>query len=138
MHTSTRFSVAVHILTMLALAQGESQTSQVIAESVNTNPVVIRRILGYLRRGGLVMSESGKAGGWRLLRQPHEITLRDVYRLVEDEQSIALNTPHPACAIGRGVTTCLIGIIDTAQTALEASLATTTIADMYANVQATL
>lgn len=138
MHTSTRFSVAVHVLTMLALAEGEPQTSQVIAESVNTNPVVIRRILGYLRRGGLVMSESGKSGGWRLLQQPQTITLRDVYRLVEDEQTIALNVPHPVCPIGRGVTTCLTGIINTAQTALESSLATTTIADMFTNVQATL
>jgi len=62
MNQSTRFSVAVHVAVLLAGGACRSQTSAAIARSVNTNPVVVRRVLGSLAAAGLVVSERGAAG----------------------------------------------------------------------------
>jgi DNA-binding IscR family transcriptional regulator len=76
--TSSRFATAVHILTLLAYEREEALTSDYIAGSVNTNPVVIRRILKRLAIVGLVISVRGASGGSRLGKPPGDITLLDV------------------------------------------------------------
>lgn len=63
MGASTRFTIALHILTLLASNRAQPLTSEYIARSVNTNPVVIRRLLGLLRKRGLVSSQPGNRGG---------------------------------------------------------------------------
>ncbi|HVF49145.1 MAG TPA: Rrf2 family transcriptional regulator [Pyrinomonadaceae bacterium] len=102
MSTSSRFAVAVHVLTLLAWAGDEPLKSEEIACSVNTNAVVIRRILCALGRAGLVTSQTGAAGGSRLARPAREITLRDVYRAVEGQDIFALHRqpPNPKCRVG--------------------------------------
>ena len=84
MQISSRFSVAVHVLSLLALPEqdGVLLTSERMAGSVNTNPVVIRRILGQLKKAGLVEVRPA-SGGTFLTRQPAAITLLEVYRAVE-------------------------------------------------------
>ena len=84
MSVNSRFAVAIHILTMLAYQQPELLTSGFIACSVTTNPVVIRRVLGDLRRAGLVTSQAGSGGGWKLRREPEQITLLDAYEAVKE------------------------------------------------------
>ena len=140
MSTSTRFTVAIHTLTLLAQAQAAPITSEYIAGSVNTNPVVIRRILGALRAGGLVTAQTGNGGGWRLAAPPAAITLREVYRAVEDEPLFALHhrAPSTACPVGRHIQQALTPCFDAARRTLEADLARTTIADILTNVLAAL
>ncbi|MFZ1701010.1 MAG: Rrf2 family transcriptional regulator, partial [Pyrinomonadaceae bacterium] len=70
--------MAVHILTMLAKAGDENVKSECIAGSVNTNPVVIRRILGQLNTAGLVASQTGAFGGTRLAKLPGDISLCEI------------------------------------------------------------
>ncbi len=136
MHTNTRFAVGVHILTLLAQAGDEPMTSEYMAGSVNTNPVVVRRVLGYLRRAGLVASQPGNRGGWALRQAAGAITLRAVYRAVAQEQVIGIHErPNPICPVGRVIQHSLEQVIDCAQEALEASLGTTTVADVLADVQ---
>lgn len=84
MAANSRFAVAVHALAVLACHPGERPTSRRIAESVTTNPVVIRRLLCALSRAGLVESSHGAKGGFRLARPAARITLRDVYQALED------------------------------------------------------
>src|SRR5579885_1925959 len=95
MMSNSRFTVACHILTLLAQNPAEPMTSEYIAASVNTNPVVIRRVLGTLRSAHLVMSQGGNGGGWRLASAPAAVTLRDVYRAVEDEPLFPLHHREP-------------------------------------------
>jgi Rrf2 family protein len=138
MSTNSRFAVAVHVLTLLAQA-GEDPapvTSEYIAASVNTNPVVIRRALGGLREARLVSSQGGNGGGWHLLRAPNAITLCDVYRAVEDEPPFALHhrTPNPNCPVGHNIQRALNTRFATAAQALEDELARTTIADVLQDV----
>jgi len=68
MTISSRFSVAIHILSLLEISKDEICTSEYIAGSVNTNPVVIRRIMGMLSKAGLVEVRTGVAGA-KLSRQ---------------------------------------------------------------------
>ncbi|MCY1082967.1 Rrf2 family transcriptional regulator [Archangium lansingense] len=137
MSTSSRFAVAIHVLTLLAYSGGEALTSEFMAGSVNTNPVVIRRMLAALRAAKLVSSQGGPGGGWQLLRPPEAITLRDVYRAVEESTLFPLHSrePNPRCPVGANIQTALTAHFEVAHQALEQELARTTIADVMREVK---
>ena len=134
--TNTRFAVAVHVLTLLAQNGGEPVTSEYVAGSVNTNPSLVRRLLGALARAGLTTSQLGAGGGALLARAPSEITLRDVWRAVDEGELFALHREraNPQCPVGRNIQAALTAHFDSATRALEASLARTTIADVLRDV----
>lgn len=131
-----RYTVALHVLCLLAHQSGEPLTSEFIAGSVNTNPVVIRQVLGLLRRAGLVTSRRGVAGGWRLAHPPSSITLARVYEVVRPGSVFALHSrePNPRCPVGRGVQRGLLGHYRKAQAAMEAELARVTVEDVLDDV----
>ena len=83
MGNNSKFTIAVHILTMLANAKDASLKSDYVAKSINTNPVVVRRIWASLAKADLLVSRTGSSGGARLAREASEITLLDIYRAVE-------------------------------------------------------
>ncbi|MFX1734102.1 Rrf2 family transcriptional regulator [Paraburkholderia sp. A1RI_3L] len=136
MNTSSRFAFAVHVLALLAQQEGVPLSSEIIAGSVNTNPALIRRLLTMLAQAGLTTSQLGAGGGALLARAPEDITLLEVYRAVEDPQLFGLHReePNPACMVGRNIQQVLRGIMDDAQRAMEASLATRTVADTFSDV----
>ena len=133
MSHSTRFTIAAHIMTLLAHAgPGQVMTSEYIAGSANTNPVVIRRLLRLLAQARLVESTPGATGGSRLARPAAEITLQRLYEAVEPDTLFALHrkAPNPACPVGRNIHAALRPAFDRAQSALLHSLGTTTVADL--------
>jgi len=89
-----QFAFAVHILAMLACS-GKTVDSRTVAASVNTNPVVIRRLLLALRRAGLIETSAGKRGGARLKKSPTQVSLLDVYKAIQARPAIAVNERHP-------------------------------------------
>ena len=76
MKRNSRLSLALHTLSHMAGDPGRVRTSAEIADHAGTNPVVVRRVLGRLREAGLLTSEKGHAGGWRLARDPKISALR--------------------------------------------------------------
>ncbi|WP_052889964.1 Rrf2 family transcriptional regulator [Thermogemmatispora carboxidivorans] len=129
----TRLAVAVHILTLLAQQSEEDPlTSEYIAGSVNTNPVFIRRVLGLLSRAGLVASQPGVGGGWRLQRDAASISLLDVYEAVGAGPLLALHhrQPNPDCLIGRNIQRTLLHYFGEAEVAFKQMLARQTIAQV--------
>ena len=86
-----QFTFAVHIMTALAFSPGEVIGSQTLAASVNTNPVVVRRLLLALRRARLIETFAGKHGGARLRKKPDRISLAEIYDAVESPQVILVN-----------------------------------------------
>ncbi len=140
MHTSSRFAVALHTLVFLVARsdKNNSVTSALIAESVNTHPVVIRRILGTLRESKIVSSQSGASGGWCLKRKPEEISLRDVYRALESDPLFALprNPANSQCEIGRHMQKILDGYFHHAERAAEERLGQITLAHITRAVTA--
>lgn len=135
---NSRFAVAVHILTLVEGGQGSPVPSDTIAASVNTNPSLVRRLLGQLTRAGLTTSRLGAGGGTMLARGADRITLGDVYRAVDAGEVFALHRemPNPACPVGRNIQTLLTSEIEKATLALELALDRTTIADIAAGVRA--
>ena len=140
MHTSSRFAVAIHTLVFLAMRDNEndSVTSEMIAASVNTNAVVIRRILGTLRESSIVTSQSGACGGWYLKRKPEAISLRDVYRSLENDPLFAMprNPGNTHCDIGRHMQTVLDGYFKDAERAAEAELNRVSLAEVMQEIMA--
>ncbi len=137
MASSTRFPVAVHVLTLLAYEEGQALTSEYIAGSVNTNPVVIRRILGLLGKAGLVSTTEGAGGGTTLARAAKQITLGTVYRAVEpgDLFGATRNEPNPMCPVGRCVQGVLKRHLERFEVALEDEMDKVTVADVVAEVR---
>jgi Rrf2 family protein len=105
MAANSQFSMAVHVLTMLAKSGENRMKSDYLAGSVNTNPVVIRRLLGQLGQANLVVSHTGSAGGTRLSRDPKDISLFEIYRAVSCGEVFALppNSPNRDCPVGRNI-----------------------------------
>jgi Rrf2 family protein len=135
MGANSRLTIAAHALAWMGHNErlgGEVATSEQIANSVNTNPVVIRRLLGELREAGFVESRRGAGAGWRLRRAPESISLAEVYQAVEDGPLFALHpaVPNQRCPVGHGIRTALTPVYDGVEEALRAQLARTTVADV--------
>src|SRR5258708_36352635 len=98
MSTSSRFAVAVHVLALMARAGEESVKSEGVAGNVNTNPVVIRRLLCELAHAGLGISQKGAAGGSGPAKPPDESPLLGDYRAGEERESGCLQRHRPNTA----------------------------------------
>lgn len=138
MTKSSRFVIATHTLALLAHGDDEAVTSEWIAGSVNTNPVVIRRILAMLAKAGLVTTQEGAKGGARLARPAKEIDLLAVYWAVEEGDLFASHPqpPNPECPVGCNIQAALAPTLEAAEDAMEKSLAKTTVADVVRQVKA--
>ncbi|MFF7632876.1 Rrf2 family transcriptional regulator [Kitasatospora sp. NPDC008050] len=139
MGANSRLTIAVHALTWIGLYQRrghEVATSEQIATSVNTNPVVIRRLLAELRKAGLADSRRGAGAGWRLSRDLSAITLLDVYEAVESGPIFALHrsTPDPECVVGHGIAPAMTTVYDGIEATLRSELARTTLEDVLRDV----
>lgn len=132
MTTSSRFATAVHVLTLLAAEGAQPLTSEYLASSVNTNPVVIRRLLRMLADAGLIDSVPGSSGGSRLARDARRITLFDAYAAVESGALFGEHSQEPSgkCPVGRRIVDALQPRVKAAEQAAAASLSKTTIADL--------
>ncbi len=105
MAANSQFSMAVHVLSMLAGSKDENLKSDFLACSVNTNAVVIRRLLGQLHQANLVISQTGANGGSRLARCPKEINLSEIYKAVSCGEVFALHAKAPSrdCPVGKNI-----------------------------------
>ena len=135
MQIPSRFTIAIHILICVELyGKDEPATSETLAGSIGAHPVVIRRILGQLRRAGLITVARGREGGAHIARPLREITLADVFRAVEsigDDRLFSFHeNPNPACPVGRSIHTILDGHLAAIQDAMERTMGQTTLADV--------
>jgi len=130
--------MAVHVLAVLAYKEGDRVTSKSLASSVNTNPVIVRRLLLSLQKARLVDTCKGAGAGSRLSRSPRRINLAEVYRSVEDSESFATPSrkPNAACPVGQCILEALSRLFASAQSAMERDLEKTTLADVIDAVKA--
>lgn len=134
MAANAQFAMAIHVLTMLAHSRDSVIKSDCIAASVNTNPVVVRRLLGQLNQSGLVVTQTGASGGARLNIDPSDLRLDMIYRAVSCGEPFALHSrgPNPDCPIGRNVGNLLCELQKRIDGAIDRSLADLTLADFLA------
>jgi Rrf2 family protein len=107
--SNSQFAMAVHVLMLLAKSSGENLKSEYISESVNTNAVVIRRLLCQLAQANLVVSQTGAAGGTRLAKSAVEINLNEVYQAVSTGEVFSLHRqkPNQDCPVGKNIESVL-------------------------------
>lgn len=134
MQISSRFTIAIHVLTAIDVFKDEYKiTSDLLASSVHTNPVVIRRILQQLKAVGLIKVTRG-IGGASLNKETSEISLFDIYRAVDCVESGDLfrfhEDPNIKCPVGRNIHAVLDDKLIKIQEVFENEMKKTTLADI--------
>lgn len=131
---NSRFAVAIHTLSLLDSSEGRI-TSELIAGSVNTNPVVIRRMISLLTKAGILRTQPGVAGA-QLTRPSSEITLLDVYRAVHQDDLFAIHdNPNLNCDVGRNIQEELTKVFARAQQVMEQELGQITLHQITMDLQ---
>ncbi len=136
MGITTKFTTAIHTLLVIYFFSDKKRvTSNFIAESVNTNPVVIRRILSQLKKAGLITVLSGKNGS-KLSKDPNFITLLDVFKAVESVDNLfnIHENSNPLCPVGKNIHDILDVHLKTTQRCLENSLEEVTLNDLIEEI----
>jgi Rrf2 family protein len=124
MAANSRMASAVQILCVIAYKGEGGTNAEVIAKSLRTNPVVIRRLLKSMQRAGLVEIRPGKDGGVQLRHDPDEITLNQIYQAVENDADVfALRQGgNPNCPVNARMKDLLSPIFAATNTAVAATL----------------
>ncbi len=137
MASNSQFAIAVHILTMLAKKSDEMLKSEYIAESVNTNAVVIRRLLSDLQEANLVVSQKGATGGTRLAKKAVDIKLNDIYEAVSHGEVFSLHRqkPNQDCPVGKNIEAVLCNLQKDIDNVIEAKLIQYSLADVIEFVE---
>ncbi|MFE0441299.1 Rrf2 family transcriptional regulator [Aerococcus sp. NPDC058936] len=135
MKHSVKFSDAIHILVYIEMLQGTDLSSEVIAKSVNANPVSVRRIMSSLKKAGLIISQSGKANP-QLSRQPASISFYDIYQAIDEDQQIFRvdEKTAPACIVGGNIQGVLADKYDQLQRSVELEMQQINLADIIHSV----
>ncbi len=134
MSRSTSFAVAIHLLVVLSHANRKFVSSETLAAGVQTNPVVVRRVLARLRNAGLVDSQPGVLGGSRLAVKAIDISLLDAYRAVRTGSLFSLHTPAPDCPIGGRIPEVLGENLALAEEAMEEFLEEVSIEELAGEI----
>jgi len=134
MQISSRFTIALHIFAAMDVFGDDYKiTSDFLAGSIQTNPVIIRNILAQLRNAGLVHVQRG-SGGAELAKAPEEISFYDIYCAVESVEDGKLfrfhSNPNPDCPVGRNIHNLLDDMLDDIQNAMEQEMKRYTVADL--------
>lgn len=137
MKRDSRFSGVLHVLLHMAEADAPL-TSEQLAKAMQTNPVVIRRILAGLRDAGFVHSEKGHGGGWTIARDLASITMRDVYDAIGRPHLMAMGnrTEAPGCLVEQAVNAALDSGFREAEALLLARFGKVTLAALAADFHA--
>lgn len=139
MQISSRFTIALHILTALETFQGQYRlTSRFLSSSIQANPVIIRNILLQLKAAGFVQIPRGR-GSITLLKSPNEISLLDVYKSIEPLEQGKLfsfhKNPNPQCPVGRNIHNILDWRLLSVQQAMENKLESMKLSDILTDLQ---
>lgn len=126
-----RLARMIHVLVHMGLLGGR-ETSETIALMLNTNPVVVRRLMGLLRAKGIVDSEGGRGGGWTLKRSLADLTVLDIQEaLVDGPVLIAgVSTDHPSCPVERATNAALTTAFSAVEIAIRGEFSRVTLAEI--------
>ncbi|AVS96507.1 RrF2 family transcriptional regulator [Paracidovorax avenae] len=134
MKRDSRLSSVLHALLHMAEQEGP-MTSDALAQCLGTNPVVVRRTMGFLRDAGIVQSERGHAGGWRIQADLRAVTLRQLHEALGEPAMFAIGNRHeaPECLVEQSVNAALEGTFAEAEALLLRRFSEITLADLAAD-----
>ncbi len=92
-------------MAVLALEKKKCCSSARLAATVNTNPVVIRRLLIELQEAGLIRTQRGPHGGAVLLVKPAKVTLLQIHAAVTESEFFGIHPRRPSrrCPVGKNI-----------------------------------
>ncbi len=139
MQISSRFTIAIHILTAIDTFQNDYKvTSDFLAGSINVNPVIIRRTMQALKGAGLIEVKRG-TGGMAIAKPLNEITLLDIFNAVEPLENGQLfhfhDNPNTACPVGRNIHAGLDDKLFSIQSAMEEKMKGITLENVVRDTQ---
>lgn len=131
-----QFAFAIHTMSVLATHQDEPVTSDYLASSINTNPVVVRRLLSKLSKNGLIETQLGKKGGVRLGKPAKQITLKDIFEAVQSNSLISTNKnkENKKCPISCKMKDVVGDIVDKAEKVTLNYFNSVTLADIVSKI----
>ncbi|MDT0140037.1 Rrf2 family transcriptional regulator [Acidovorax sp. PRC11] len=134
MKRDSRLSSVLHALLHMAEQPGP-MTSDALAQCLGTNPVVVRRTMGFLRDAGIVQSERGHAGGWRIQADLRTVTLRQLHEALGEPAMFAIGNRHeaPECLVEQAVNAAFEGAFAEAESLLLQRFSDITLADLAAD-----
>ena len=141
MQISSRFTIATHMLVIIALKGKENKvTSDFLASSVGVNPVIIRKTLSQLKKADLISVARG-TGGAEIIKNLQDISRLDIYQAVEclgkTGQLFSFHdNPNPNCPVGVNIHGVWDQKLDKIQMAMEQELSQTTLAQLVADAEA--
>ncbi|MEP2773062.1 MAG: Rrf2 family transcriptional regulator [Fulvivirga sp.] len=135
MRASTKYATAVQICIFLKHMPDQVLSSTTIAKSVNTNPVVIRRLIQELRNHGIIASSSGTKGGFYLAKEASAINLWDIYLATRDEEFFKRPKVNPECVVSSNLKALVYDVFGEAEEAMKSKLQQTTIADLNTHLE---
>ena len=133
MQISSRFTMAIHMFACIDTFTDRKMTSDFMAASIGTNPVIVRKLLQQLKAARLIEVSRG-TGGVTVTKPLDEITFLDVYKAVEctpDEQLFHFHeNPNPKCPVGKNIH----HVLDDRLNQVQKAMATMTLADVKNDV----
>ena len=137
MQISSRFTMALHMFACIDTFTDQKMTSDFMAASIGTNPVIVRKLLQQLKAAGLIEVSRG-TGGVTVTKPLNEITFLDIYKAVEctpDEELFHFHeNPNQACPVGKNIHHVLDNKLAKVQEAMERELAAITLADVKRDI----
>ena len=137
MQISSRFTMAIHMFACIDTFTDQKMTSDFMAASIGTNPVIVRKLLQQLKAAGLFEVSRG-TGGVTVTKPLNEITFLDIYKAVEctpDEELFHFHeNPNQACPVGKNIHHVLDDKLAKVQEAMERELAAITLADVKRDI----
>lgn len=118
-------------------ASEEAVTSDTLSKAMQTNPVVVRRMMAGLRDGGFVRSEKGHGGGWELSCDISKVTLLDVYKAVDSPTLLAMGNRNEdsECRVEQAVNTATLNAFEDAEALLLEKFRGVTLAKLLASIK---
>mgnify|MGYP004700335329 FL=1 len=137
MKYSHKLSDAIHILAFVEIFQGGDVSSTMIANSIESNPSLVRRLMAQLAKADLLATRPGISAA-SLARPAATISLLDVYRAIDDSQQLLHvdSKTNLACPVGRNIQATLDQVYDRVQHAAEAEMAKVSLAEIIETLQA--
>ncbi len=141
MQISTKFTIAIHILAAVEyFGRTQKVTSDLLASSIGSNPVIIRNIMSDLKNAGFIETKRGP-GGITITKPLDQITFYDVYEAVEknkDELFHFHDNPNPNCPVGRNIHSALDDKLAAAQHDFENDLKKYNVGEVVKDLHAEL
>ena len=138
MQISTKFTIAIHVLAAVDFfGKDRKVTSEFLAASIGSNPVIIRNIMSDLQNAGIIATKRGP-GGIEIVKPLDQITFYDVYEAVEKNKDHLFNfydNQNPACPVGRNIHDALDGRLADAQKNFENDLKRYNMADVLKDIR---